>query len=83
MDEKAPTNTVKIRTHARSTDGFIAKDELQQKPIEAPLVKKIRKNQIKTDADEANPKRRAQLPTRTDQNQQRRNRNPKRWQEQQ
>ena len=46
MDEKAPTDTVKIHTYMRFLDGFVAKNEFRQKPIEAPLVKKYEKMRL-------------------------------------
>ena len=68
LDEQAPAETVKACAQARLAYLFIAKDELHQKAIKASFVKKIRKNEIKTDADKDNFESNFQIPTGTRQN---------------
>lgn len=74
LDKQAPVKAVKACVRARLAYLFVAKDELYQETIKASFVKKMRKDEIKTDADKDNFEGNLQIPTGTRQNQQRRNR---------
>ena len=69
LNEQAPAETVKACIRARLAYLFVAKDELHQKAIKAPFVKKIRKDEIKTDANKDNFEGNLQILTGTRQNQ--------------
>ena len=69
LDEQAPAKAVKACIRARLAYLFIAEDELHQEAIKASLVKKIRKDEIKTDANKDNFEGNFQIPTGTRQNQ--------------
>ena len=69
LDEQAPAKAVEACIRARLAYLFVAEDELYQEAIKASFVKKIRKNEIKTDADKDNFESNSQIPTGTCQNQ--------------